>query len=266
MRIMLDRGIFIHSEFAEVATQDVPVSWGKYEYVTKITGLIRKELRKDDEQQRQAEALFTVGRLIREEKIEAYTYIELTFEQVRGKFKRSRFNALENCDIRQCCPAIERSRFFSTTNPTAAFEKGGKKDRRRGIVSEGVDQIASIEFLLSLSKESVEALIPYVPSLSQFEIESLRNIQWFQLLCELFAKPEDYPDALHLWTAERNSIDAFLTLDTKLQNKVSKIRSESKCPISINAQVLQPLELLQKFGIYDADPVPMEPGQFYRLF
>lgn len=295
MRIMIDSGIVFHSEFAEVATQEVSGSWGEHEYVTKIPGLMRREPGKV-EQQRQKEALFTIGRLIREERIEAYTYAELTFEQIRGRFERSRFNALENCNIRRCCPAIERSKFFSTTNFEAVFRKGGKKD----IPSEGMDQIASIgllpslteenieapipwvptqiasiKFLLSLTEDDIEALIPFVPSLSQFEIDSLRSIRWFQLLCERFAHPkgkehptnhESYPDAFHLWTCERNSLDAFLTLDTTLQNTVDNFRRGKKCRIKINTQVLQPLEVLEKLGIQELDPVPIEAGRFYRLF
>ncbi len=265
MRIMIDSGIVFHPEFAKVATQEVSGSWGENSYLTNIPGLMRKEPRKDV-QQRQKEALFTIGRLIREERIEAYTYAELTFEQVRGKFEHSRFNALENCNIRRCCPAIERSKFFSTTNITAVFEKGGEKDRKKGIVSEGVDQIASVEFLRSLTKEMVETLILCVPNLSQFEIESLRNIHWFQHLCEQLPGPEDYPDALHLWTAERNSLDAFLTLDAKLQRKVASIRGCKKCPIKMKTQLMRPLELLEKLGIQELDPVPIEAGRFYHFF
>ena len=101
--------------------------------------------------------------------------------------------------------------------------------------------------------------------LTEFDIESLRDICWFQFLCERSGSPENYPDVFHLWTAERNGLDALLTLDNGLRNLVSRVRSENVRTITIRTDVLHPLDLLRKLGIDNPDSVPMEPDRFYYL-
>ena len=86
----------------------------------------------DTENQNQKNALFTVGRLIRERRIEAYDYVEISFERMRGRPPIQQFNALQNCKIHRCAPAVERSRFTQTINFRETIAKGGKKDRKAG--------------------------------------------------------------------------------------------------------------------------------------
>jgi hypothetical protein len=269
-RIMLDASIVIHSEIAETTKREAHGRWGSPNYSGKIHGLMRKknfqENEKQREQQRQVEALFTVGRLIREGRVEAYTYIELQFELARGANERSRFNALTGCKIDRCPPAVERSKLLSTFNSSDFFAKGGNKDKRNTHSNQDRGQIEGIGMIRSLLEDQIEPLIRFVPNLTHFEIENLRNIHWFKFICDRFGGPEHYPDAFHLWTAERNSLDVFLTLDTTLQNKVSNIKRERNSPIEIKIVILRPLDLLSSLGIDRIDPVPMEQGQFYYLF
>src|SRR5438876_12174695 len=116
MKILLDSGIFIHSEFAQDATHPTKVRWGDVTEPLPVQGLIRKRLDEDTENQNQKNALFTVGRLIREGRIEAYDYVEINFERMRGRPPIQQFNALQNCKIHRCAPAVERSRFRQTIN------------------------------------------------------------------------------------------------------------------------------------------------------
>jgi len=78
-RVLLDTGIFIHAEFAEPTVKNVRVGWGGRESVLEVHGLKSKKPGQDADYQEQKEALFTVGRLIREGEIEAYTSIEIDF-------------------------------------------------------------------------------------------------------------------------------------------------------------------------------------------
>jgi hypothetical protein len=78
-RVLLDTGIFIHAEFAEPTIKNVRVGWGGRESVLEVHGLKSKKPGQDADYQEQKEALFTVGRLIREGEIEAYTSIEIDF-------------------------------------------------------------------------------------------------------------------------------------------------------------------------------------------
>jgi hypothetical protein len=266
-RVLLDAGIFIHSEFAEPKVRNVSVGWGGRESVLEVHGLKRKKPGRDAEYEKQKEALFTVGRLIREGEIEAYSSIEIDFEHFRGTAPIQDFNALRGCQIHKCAPALDRSRFRKTANFTGFIAKGGKKDRRAGIAGEET-QIAFLEWLCSLDQAAVNALIEHAApiGLSQFEIESLGNLAWFQLLCKRSGSAENYPDVFHFWTAERHGFDALLTLEKKLPRLVARVQAEKANQIEMNAAVLRPLDLLLALGISDADPVPIGPDQFYNLY
>ena len=196
MRTLLDNGIFIHSEFAETAIKQTSVRWGDTDQVLPVHGLIRKMPDVNLDYQRQKEALFTIGRLIREGRIEAYVYTEILFERMRGSGWVQEFNALQNCKIHECNPALERSKFRSTLNFREAISKGGKKDRKAGVELGETSQIAFFEWLCSLRKEHIDVLIQHAAQigLPEFEVESLRNIGWFQFLCQRSGSPENYPD------------------------------------------------------------------------
>lgn len=146
-RVLLDTGIFIHAEFAEPTVKNVRVGWGGRESVLEVHGLKSKKPGQDADYQKQKEALFTVGRLIREGEIEAYTSIEIDFERFRGTVGIQEFNALRGCQIHKCVPALDRSRFRKTANFTGFIAKGGKKDQSAGLAGGEETQIAFLEWL-----------------------------------------------------------------------------------------------------------------------
>lgn len=267
MQILLDTGIFIHSEFAEGAIKQIPARWGGKELVVPVHGLIRKQPSRDLEFERQKEALFTVGRLIREGRLRAYDYYEIRTERVRGGGRRPEFNALRGCQIHKCHPTLVRSKFMQTSNLMDEISKGGKKDRKAGVKPGGANQLAFLKWLCGLRKEHVDVLIQHAAQirLSPFEVETLNDINWFQFLCQRSGSPENYLDVFHLWTAERNGLDALLTLEKRLPNLVSRVRNERIKRVEIRTQVLRPLDLLKQLGIGKLDPVPMEADRFYHL-
>jgi len=267
LRILLDNGIFSHSEFAEYSIEHTSVRWGNTEHVLPVQGFIRKAPDSNLEERAQKEALFTIGRLIREGRMEAHRYIEIFFEGMRGRTALSIGNALHGCNIRECPPALERSKFRSSVDLWDTISKGGKKDRKAGVKLGATNQIAFLEWLCTLEEEHVEALRPHAAQigLTAFEIESLTDLKWFKFLCQRSGSRENYPDVFHLWTAERNNLDGMLTLDRKLSNIVTSVRKERERRIEIKTQVLCPLELLRKLGIDKPDPVPLEVGRFYQL-
>lgn len=268
MRMLLDTGVLSHSEFAVHATKQVSGCWGNRNVVAPIHGFVRKAADRNTDYQKQQEALFTVGRLIREGHVEAYTYVEILFERMRGKGRFPVCDALKASDIQGCPSALERSKFFKTLDFREMISKGGRKDRKAGVEPGTATQIAFLKWLCSLRKEGINALIEHAVQigLDEFEVESLRNIEWFQFLCQRSGSPENYVDVFHLWTAERNGLDAVLTLDKKLPNLLSHVGKEKVKKIEIRAQVLRPLDLLQKLGIDKPDPVPMDPDRFYDFF
>jgi len=263
MRILLDSGIFMHSEFAVGSVKPTTVRWGNTETVSHVQGLTRKAPDKNAAYQAQIDALFAVGRLIREKQIEAYEYTEIQWEKMRGRPGYTTFNALRECTIHRCCPAVERTSFRTTADLTDFFAKGGKKDNDAGIALGMANQLAFFKWLCTLTKEQVEVIVSSKElCLTEFEVGSLKNIEWFQFLCERSASPENYPDVFHLWTAERNGFDAVLTLDNTFWELVSRVKNEKVRKIEIKTEVLQPLDLLQKLGIGQPDPVPIDTDRF----
>jgi hypothetical protein len=267
-RVLLDTGIFIHAEFAEPTVKNVRVGWGGRESVLEVHGLKSKKPGQDADYQEQKEALFTVGRLIREGEIEAYTSIEIDFERFRGTVAIQEFNALRGCQIHKCVPALDRSRFRKTANFTGFIAKGGKKDQRAGLAGGEETQIAFLEWLCALDQPCLNALIEHAApiGLSPFEIESLGTLSWFQLLCKRSGSAENYPDVFHLWTAEKHGFDALLTLEKKLPRLITRVQAEKAIQIQINTAVLRPLELLAAMGISEPDRVPIDRDRFYNLY
>lgn len=265
MKILLDNGIFIHSEFAEDAINPTTVNWGDTTITRSVHGFVRKKPDDDPEYQSQKEALFTVGTLIREGRIQAYDYIEIRFERMRGRAPIQHFNALQNCQIHRCLTPVERSRFRQTINIMETIAKGGKNDRKAGTALGIANQIPFFEWLCRLSKPNVDNIVKHAADigLPPFEVESLKNVEWFQVVCRRSGSPENYPDVFHLWTAERNGLDAVLTLEKRLPNLVFRINNERNKKIQIRTEVLRPLQLLRKLGINETDPVPMAPDRFY---
>jgi hypothetical protein len=267
VRVLLDTGIFIHAEFATNAVKRTTIRWGGTDQISEVHGLKRKPPSQDFDYQSQKDALFTVGRLIREGRIEAFEYWEIECEKFRGTPTIKEFNALRDCVIHKCDPAIQRSRFRKSINLTDVFSKGGKKDIKNGISLGQANQIAFLEWLVSLTPSQVNCISSNgrTIGLPQFEIDSFTDIGWFKRLCNRSGSRENYPDVFHLWTAKRNELDTLLTLENTLPKLVDRIKSEKSGRIRIGVDVFRPLDLLKKLGIDKPDPVPLEINRFYHL-
>jgi hypothetical protein len=265
MRILLDNGIYTHAEFAVETVSQNSVRWGESTQLITLCGLTRKAQSANPDFERQKEALFTIGRLMREKQIDAYEYWEITFEKLRDHPRIPEFNALRGCSVAYCDSAVHRSKFRKTRNFNEACAKGGKKDRLAGFGDNDCSQVPFMEWLNSLSSSDISKIIGNAKllGLTDFEIESLRSIVWFQFLCQRSGSRENYPDIFHWWTAERNGLDALLTLDYRLVNLARSVKKECRKPIQINSDVFLPLDLLNKLEIREVDPVPMEQDRLY---
>jgi hypothetical protein len=258
MKVMLDNSIEGHSQFAERRTANTGSS--------QTAGFVRKKMHIDSAYQAEIDALFTIGRLIRERRIDAFTYVELMFESWRRVIGERAFDALADCPVEQCDTPLERSRFFQG-NYSDYVTKGGKKDRKSG-KDTSMSQVRFVEWLLTLTDEHVLQLTSFRERLkiSEFEIESLQNLQWFRAMCRIAQSSENYPDVLHLWAAQRNGMDVFLTLESRLPNIAAHFPTDQSCAPSYPTQVLRPRELLKLLRISACDPIPIEPGHFYPIF
>ncbi len=265
IKVLLDNSIRSHAEFAEDAVQDQELQWGPRKITMQVLGFKRKAPHKDRSYQSQIDAIFTVGRLIREGRILPFSSSEIRVEAFRRSKPNPTLYALKDCNISSCPPPIERSKFRQTINIHEYLAKGGKKDRKRGKNLGKMNQIPFMEWLQTLDKPSVALLIDHKETLrlSDFEVKSLENINWYQFICRRSNSRENYPDIFYLWTAERNCIEVFLTLESKLPNIVAQIKNENN--IEISTEVFRPLEFLRWFGIGKPDEVPIEFDRFYNF-
>lgn len=264
--MLLDNDIVSGAELAEFATRETTELWGNKAIPVKVVGYRKKEV-DDTSLQKEIDAIFTIGRLIRENIVTAYTYSELRLEAFRRTPKVKAFNSLKSCHISSCPAPIERSKFRQTANFAESISKGGKKDKKNNCNVGDFNQIPFFEWLLWLDDHAVQNIVTHRVEigLTDFEVESLRQIDWFKFICSRFGSPENYPDAFHLWTANRNNIDFFLTLEKRLPNIVGQIAHEAHCKHQVKTVVLRPTAFLQLMGIKDCDDLPIKPRIFYTI-
>lgn len=268
VKVLLDNGIISHAEFAEPAKKTNEVLWGSHKILNPILGFKRKPPHENDEYQRQINAIFTIGRLIREGRISAYTSNEIRFESFRRSCIIKAFYALKDCNISKCPTPIERSKCRKTISFSEHVSKGGKKDRAKGVNLGSANQIPFMKWLRDIEESAVLRILEHREKLdlTEFEVESLRMIEWYKFICSRFRSLENLPDAFHLWTAERNHMNVFLTLEKKLPNLVKQIKEEKNNRLTITTEVLQPIEFLCWMGVQEPDEVPIEYDKFYNYF
>ena len=268
VKVLLDNGIISHAEFIEPAIKKQELLWGSHKILEPIHGFRRKPPHENDEYQRQINAIFTIGRLIREGRISAYFSNEIQFESYRRRCTIKTFNALKDCNISKCPTPIERSKLRKTISFSEHVSKGGKKDKATGVNLGSSNQIPFMEGLRNLDETNIRCILEHreILGLTNFEVESLRNIEWYKFICSRFRSSENLPDAFHLWTAERNHMDVFLTLEKRLPNLVKQIKGEKNNRLTITTEVLRPIEFLCWMGVQEPDEVPIEYDKFYKYF
>lgn len=92
-----------------------------------------------------------------------------------------------------------------------------------------------------------------------FLLNNLRRVQRFRDLCNGLAEKQ-YPDAFHLWTAEVNGIEYFLTTDKKFIRAMTETKR-----LSLPCRPLSPSDLLYLLEIEDRDPFEYEENQFFNV-
>jgi hypothetical protein len=228
MKVLVDTGVISAAEILVGDSMIQELKWGDGATRTTIAGFKRIEPSHDVDQQNEKDALFTIGRLAREGKVELYTYSELTVEMWRRPRGRDPLlNAFLQCQIQHCPAPIERSKFRTTIDMDEWIAKGGKTDREKGIPRSEFNQIPFFEWLSNLSHDQIAAIVSHSKQigLDEFEVISLQDLPWFQRLARAFASPENLPDCFHIWTARRNGMDALLTLEKRLPSRMLKNRA-----------------------------------------
>ena len=156
----------------------------------------------------QSEAMPGIAQSAREGKVYLFTYDEIEIENLRGTLFPSGVVAhcLAGVNIGHVPAAIERSIFQKM--PLHTFtEKSTRIDFCRG--------------LLSLDYRELTKRPKFMSMFSDFERRNLESLRRFTELCANLDETH-YPDALHLWTAEVNNLNFFLTADKKFINAMTE--------------------------------------------
>ena len=231
-------------------------------FANKELGAERLSLEPNDNRQAEIDAIYTIGREMRETRLSAYSSLELAFERRADDFGQNPLDAFEGCEIDSVEVPISRGHFFQ--GPLDEFIlKGGKKDRKNG-ENVGLSQISFLKWLCSLEPKTIDKILvsPIGRQLSEFEKQSFGQLDWFKSLANELKSDENLPDGLHIWTAERNEIDFFLTLDQRLINQIDGIVSRRK-PFELSTRVVSPLQLLDELGVPSLGSPPIEPNRLY---
>lgn len=261
--VMLDHGVMTHASCFDWADQSLPNPFdgGFYDDLF-IKGVLRRP-KQGELRQKNLDAIYTVGRLIREGEISAFTYVELLAESMKDYLGGKPLYAFKGCEIQKAHSPIERSKFFNF-GFDGFVRKGGKKDRKQKNL--GGSQVEFLEWLCEFERTDIVSLVDTYGDdfLSNFEIESFRELDWFKQFSARLRSSENLPDAFHVWATKRNEISCFLTLDLKLINQVKQIKNE-KSGFKIAPLVLSPVELLRELGVGKQDEIPYEYDRFYKM-
>lgn len=185
-----------------------------------------------DWRQSEIEALPKIAHLIHKGHIQPFTTNELELERLQTQ----EFPPIQVDDI------FSRIQFEHLNSPLDR----SKWDLEPGEIFSKCNIIQFCEnFFLSCTPQTIDHFIISMKSnqrynLTKFEEQCLRKASVFQSICRGIHS-KHYPDALHLWTAIENKMDAFITVDRKFQN-VMKRQSLSCC-----CEILLPSELLRCF-------------------
>ncbi|MFO1113259.1 MAG: hypothetical protein U1E33_08685 [Rhodospirillales bacterium] len=193
---------------------------------------------RSDWKQQEISALTNIARLIYEEHIIAYSSVELENEgfQVETIGGHSPVDIFHGCIFREAAAPLERSKWGLPLDTVMSKQAV-------------IDYCKC--FFLSPNPSRIEQFIDGMRrnsrySLTEYEEKCLRNAHVFKDICHGISE-NHYPDALHLWTAEENSLDVFLTHDKKFKNVVERQKVKLHCRVMFPTQLLNELQSGIKF-------------------
>lgn len=219
-KVLVDSCIFDNAIEMVPATAKKKVEWGDNVFTIDIRGMKRRQKLPPSQEwkQRQIDSIPSIVRAVNEGFLGFYRYCEIGVEAMKrkgGTFGNSVTNHLMNVDFKKVAPAIERTKFRQT-----AYLK--KYVAREEVVD-------FCKFLLTSPVEKAVDQPELENYFSDFELSNIKSLYRFRELCSGLAEKQ-YPDAFHLWTAEVNGLDYFLTTDRKFIRVMTETkRTELPC-------------------------------------
>jgi hypothetical protein len=219
----------------------------------------RKQSERNDWLQKEIDCLPVIANFAQEGRIKALSSEELKAENRVPKFPSSEYNVFTDVKFEKALAPLARSKW------------GLSKEQY--LDKEDIIKYC-LSFFLSPSSERIEQFISGMRtnsrfSLSAFEEKCLRRTYVFKAICHGIDRMH-YPDALHLWTAEENGLDVFLTMDRKFRNVLDRQN------INLNCCLMFPSELVVLVGDKHCeqqkngpdphvDPTTIQPHQLQKI-
>jgi hypothetical protein len=249
---LIDTSVLRHAVVSQAATTEETVQWGPSEVKVNVAVIKGRRLpgRENDWLVEQIRALPTVGRLAREGKLKLYGYVGTTLEEwpaapgMRGQLG----DALRGVSIRRAEIAIDPS-----------YLKSSIKFDRTEIMNAIPDLVRKLinftdEHLIALQKFAIEK------NFSDGFKQALRAVPRLRTLCWK-SPPKHLKDIYHIWTAEINEIDYFLTTDCSIiRYFLQTSRAE------LRTKLVGPSELVRELGVEALDPMPICEGETKSWF
>jgi hypothetical protein len=248
LRLLLDTNVLRHTATMVSVYKKHTMRLGSIEQTYNVLGMQRNtdHISRGNWLKNQVEVLPTIMKLARESNFLLYTYSELEIETFKGSFdlRGGKGDLLKDVKIDDILSAVERSKFQQMD-----LIEYSKKETL----------IKFCKFLLEVDFKEFEKRPRFLSKFTDFERQNLKSLNRFSKLCSSLDETH-YPDAFHLWTAEVNGLDFFLTADRKfinVMNKTSRAHLKTK-PIA-------PVDFLDHLGIKDREPMPVQDYDFHYL-
>lgn len=260
VRVLLDHSILTNDTRLYTVREDPPPS---SIFGNKMLGVRRIPAAHTSARENELVAIYTIARLIREGRAIAHTSSELFVEALKDDFPAPPFRAFADSQIDRVPVPIERAKFVRCS--LEDFVRKGKTINGKADRSE-LSQISFLSYLIDLGPDNVERIVSQKElfNLTDFECESLRNLEWLRTMRARAQSDQHLPDLFHLWTAHRNGIEVFLTVDEKLIRMVKVIERE-KSGFKVGVKVLSPLEFLKALGVTQLDRFDCAYDRFYWM-
>lgn len=192
-----------------------------------------------------------IGRAARNNEIFLYEYPELVWETWLG-YQSLRNNvsplyAFRDVKWHNIPSPIDRSKFFQSSNWV-----------------EGKEVELFMDFLLKVEPNKLYVLMKKSGQFTDFELNCAKNLSTFQDMCDdKVLGRKRARDVYHLWSAECNNLDYFLTTDSKLINSYNTAVTHKK--INLRCNLVNPKDLIEELNISRANIEIPESGKMFLM-
>lgn len=248
IRVLLDNGVFRLTATTVSVYKKHTLRLGSIDHTYNVLRMQRNihHISRGQWLRDQVEVLPTIMKQAREGKILLYNYIELEFEEIKGslELRGGKGDLLKDIKIESLPPAVDRSKLY-------------QMDMNEYLKKETF--IHFCKFILEADFKKIENDHRFLSKFTDFERENLKFVARFREICSPLDETH-YPDAFHLWTAEVNGLDFFLTADRKFINVMTNTSN-----IQLKTKPIAPADFLDFLGIEEREPMPVPDVDFHPL-